>query len=253
MPRPLRTLTQLWIQVQNEAIKAALQPFTLQGAFGKLLDCDVNTIADVNWLSFEMSDLMASKALLPTLTYIFHALEPLFDGRPTLLVLDEAWLFLGHGAFAAKIKDWLKTLRRKNVGVVFATQSLADIAASSIAPSLIESCPTKIYLPSPGALDPETAALYGRFGLNAQQLQLIGTAIPKREYYFTCPDGNRLIDLGLGPVALSVVGSNGKNDQALMSQLLAAHGRAGFAEAFFRAKGQAEIAEALGRQRRDAA
>jgi len=253
MPRRLRTLTQLWIQVQHEAIKAALQPFTLQGAFGKLLDSESNTISDANWLSFEMSDIMQSKALHPTLTYIFHALEGLFDGRPTLLVLDEAWLFLGQGAFAAKIKDWLKTLRRKNVGVVFATQSLADIATSSIAPSLIESCPTKIYLPSPSALDPDGAAQYSRFGLNAKQLQLIAAATPKREYYFTCPDGNRLIDLGLGPVALSVVGSSNKNDQILMSQLLTQHGRAEFAEAFFRAKGLGDIAEALGQLRRAAA
>ena len=197
---------------------------------------------------------MATKAALqPVLTYIFRTLEKRFDGRPTLLVLDEAWLFLDQGAFAAKIREWLKTLRKFNVAVVFATQSLADIARSSIAPALIESCPTRIFLPNPDAYTPQISELYAAFGLNAQQLQLIGTAIPKREYYFTCPDGNRLIDLGLGPVALSVVGSNSKNDQALMSQLLAAHGRAGFAEAFFRAKGQAEIAEALGRQRRDAA
>jgi type IV secretion system protein VirB4 len=253
MPRPMRTLTQLWIQVQHDEIKSALVPFTLQGAFGKLLDSEHNAVSQSNWLAFEMSELMASKALGPTLTYIFHALDRLFDGRPTLLVLDEAWLFLGQGTFAAKIKDWLKTLRRKNVGVVFATQSLADVASSSIAPSLIESCPTKIYLPNPGALDPETGAHYARFGLNAKQLRLIATAQPKREYYFTCPDGNRLIELGLGQVALAVVGSNGKNDQVLMSDLLARHGRAGFAQAFFQAKGLHDIAEALGDLQRAAA
>jgi type IV secretion system protein VirB4 len=253
MPRAMRTLTQLWIQVQHDEIKAALLPFTLQGAFGKLLDSEHNAISCSNWLAFEMSELMASKALSPALTYIFHALDSLFDGRPTLLVLDEAWLFLGQGTFAAKIKDWLKTLRRKNVGVVFATQSLADVASSSIAPSLIESCPTKIYLPNPGALDPETGAHYARFGLNPKQLRLIAAAQPKRDYYVTCPDGERLIDLGLGHVALAVVGSNGKNDQALMTELLARHGRAGFAQAFFRAKGLDDIAEALGEAERAAA
>jgi type IV secretion system protein VirB4 len=254
MPRSLRTLSQLWIQVQSEEIKSALLPFTLQGTFRRLLDADESLIEASNWLAFEMSEIMASKALFPVLTYIFHALDSLFDGRPTLLVLDEAWLFLGQGTFAAKIKDWLKTLRRKNVGVVFATQSLADVASSSIAPSLIESCPTKIYLPNPGALDPETGAHYARFGLNAKQLKLIATAQPKRDYYVTCPDGNRLIDLGLGPVALAVTGSNDKNDQTLMTELLAKHGRDGFAEAFFRAKGLAEIAEAFGEiTQRDAA
>jgi type IV secretion/conjugal transfer VirB4 family ATPase len=253
MPKPLRTLSQLWIQVQNDEVKAALLPFTLQGTFRKLLDANETRIGDGHWLAFEMSEIMASKALAPVLTYVFHALDRLFDGRPTLLVLDEAWLFLGQGAFAARIKDWLKTLRRKNVGVVFATQSLADVASSPIAPSLIESCPTKIYLPNPGALDPETGAHYTRFGLNPKQLRLIAAAQPKRDYYLTCPDGNRLIDLGLGPAALAVAGSNGKNDQTLMSELLARHGQAGFAEAFFRAKGLPDIAEALGELRQAAA
>ncbi|HTK35527.1 MAG TPA: conjugal transfer protein TrbE [Caulobacteraceae bacterium] len=252
-PARLRTLTELWSLVQNIEVKAALQPFTLQGTFGRLLDSELNAISDANWLAFEMSEIMQSKALFPTLTYIFHALDRLFDGRPTLLVLDEAWLFLGQGRFADRIKDWLKTLRRKNVGVVFATQSLADVANSSIAPSLIESCPTKIYLPNPGALDPETGSQYARFGLNAKQLQLIASATPKREYYFTCADGNRLIDLGLGPVALAVVGSNNRNDQTLMTQLLETYGRNGFTEAFFRAKGLPEIADALGHLHRAAA
>ncbi len=253
MPRPLRTLSQLWIQVQNSEIKAALQPFTVQGPFGKLLDAQEIGAFQSHWLAFEMSEIMASKALAPTLTYIFHRLERLFDGRPTLLVLDEAWLFLDEGAFAAKIKDWLKTLRRKNVGVVFATQSLADVARSSIAPSLIESCPTKIYLPNPGALDPETRSLYTRFGLNARQLMLIAAAQPKRDYYFTCPDGNRLIDLGLGTLALTVAGSSGKNDQTLMSELLDRHGPMGFPDAFLRVKGLGDIADAMVELREGAA
>src|SRR3546814_10349446 len=86
-----------------------------------------------------MEELMQEAgAVLPVLTYLFHRLEERFDGRPTLLVLDEAWLFLDNPMFAGRIRDWLKTLRKKNVAVVFATQSLADIAGSSIAPALHE-------------------------------------------------------------------------------------------------------------------
>ncbi len=65
------------------------------------------------------------------LTYLFHRLEERFDGRPTLLILDEAWIFLDHPLFAARIREWLKTLRKKNVAVVFATQSLADMGRPS--------------------------------------------------------------------------------------------------------------------------
>jgi len=90
-----------------------------------------------------MEELMHSKALaLPVLTYLFHKLEARFDGKPTLLVLDEAWAFLDDPVFSERIREWLKVLRKKNVSVIFATQSLADVANSSIAPALIESCPS---------------------------------------------------------------------------------------------------------------
>ena len=51
---------------------------------------------------------MHHKALVPpVLTYLFHRLEARFDGRPTLLILDEAWTFLDDPLFAARIREWL--------------------------------------------------------------------------------------------------------------------------------------------------
>ena len=159
-PRDQRTLTLLAATIQEQAVKSALRPYTLAGPHGHLLDAQDNSRVEARWQTFEMSELMGSKAALqPVLTYIFRTLEQRFDGRPTLLVLDEAWLFLDQGAFAAKIREWLKTLRKFNVAVVFATQSLADIARSSIAPALIESCPTRVFLPNPDAATPQIAAL----------------------------------------------------------------------------------------------
>ncbi|MCZ4287224.1 DUF853 family protein, partial [Marinobacter salarius] len=78
------------------------------------------------------------------LSYLFARFEERFDGAPTLLILDEAWLFLDDPLFAARIRQWLKTLRKKNVSVIFATQSLADIKDSSIAAAIIESCASRI-------------------------------------------------------------------------------------------------------------
>jgi len=193
-----------------------------------------------------MAELMGNRAaLVPVLTYIFRTLEKRFDGRPTLLVLDEAWLFLDQGSFAAKIREWLKTLRKFNVAVVFATQSLADIAGSAIAPALIEGCPTRIFLPNPDAQSPQIAGLYAGFGLNAQQIRIIASATPKREYYYQSSTGNRLFELGLGPLMLAAVGSGSPGDQQLISALLGDFGEAGFAAAFYAAKGQPEVAAFL--------
>ena len=252
-PREQRTLTLLAATVQDQAVKAALTPYTLSGPYGHLLDANQNALRPAPWQTFEMAELMASKsALVPVLTYIFRSLERRFDGRPTLLVLDEAWLFLDQGAFAAKIREWLKTLRKFNVAVVFATQSLADVARSSIAPALIESCPTRVFLPNPDAQTPQIAALYQDFGLNPQQVRIIANATPKREYYYQSTAGNRLFELGLGGLSLAAVGSSSPADQQLISQLLADHDRSEFAERFFAAKGQADVARYLGDQRRAA-
>src|SRR3546814_15256513 len=100
-------------------------------------------------------------------------------------------LFLDNPLFAGRIRDWLKTLRKKNVAVVFATQSLADIAGSSIAPALIESCPQRIFLPNDRALEPQSREAYERFGLTARHVELIAAAQPKPDYSQQSPRGNR--------------------------------------------------------------
>jgi type IV secretion/conjugal transfer VirB4 family ATPase len=245
-PRDQRTLTLLTATIQDRNVKAALQPYTLNGPHGHLLDAQHNMLSNATWQTFEMAELMSNKAALaPVLTYIFRNLEKRFDGRPTLLILDEAWLFLDQGSFAAKIREWLKTLRKFNVAVVFATQSLADIARSSIAPALIESCSTRIFLPNPDAQTPQIAEFYSAFGLNAQQVRIIASATPKREYYYQSSSGNRLFELGLGPLALAAVGASSPGDQQLISAILAEHGAENFAPAYYAAKGHAEVATYL--------
>ena len=53
---------------------------------------------------------------------------------------------LGHPVFRAKIREWLKVLRKANCAVVLATQSLSDAARSGILDVLIESCPDQDFL-----------------------------------------------------------------------------------------------------------
>lgn len=96
-----------------------------------------------------------STAIAPAvLSYLFHRIEARFDGRTSLLIIDEGWLALDDVNFAGQLREWLKTLRKKNASVIFATQSLADIDGSAIAPAIIESCPTRILLPNDRAIEP---------------------------------------------------------------------------------------------------
>ena len=221
---------------------------------GRLLDGSSEQLAATDVLHVEMEELMHHKALVPpVLTYLFHRLEARFDGRPTLLILDEAWTFLDDALFAARIREWLKTLRKKNVAVVFATQSLADIERSTIAPALIESCPTRIFLPNDRALEPQAKSIYERFGLNVRQIEILSTAAPKRDYYAQTARGNRLFELGLGPVALALCGASTPDDHKLIDRCLAEDRNGSFASRFLQAKGLPWAAELLVRSPQPAA
>jgi type IV secretion system protein VirB4 len=234
-PREERTMTGLALLLQSNALRVALQPYTLEGPHGRLLDAAEQQLALADVQCFETEALMGQTgAVAPVLTYLFHRLEERFDGRPTLLILDEAWIFLDHPLFAARIREWLKVLRKKNVAVLFATQSLADIAGSPIAPAIIESCPQRILLPNDRAIEPQGHDIYARFGLNDRQIELIARATPKRHYYLQSARGNRLFELGLGPVALALCGSSDPAAQARIDAILAEHGSDGFAPAFLR-------------------
>jgi len=219
-PPEQRHLTGLRLLVQNAAVQAALQPYTQEGAMGGVFDGAEDRLPLSDLVLFEMEEIMARpKAAAPALLHLFDRLEEQFDGSPSLLILDEAWLFLDSPIFAARIREWLKTLRKKNVAVVFATQSLADIATSSIAPALIESCSTRIYLPNERAFEPQQRQAYERFGLNETEIDLIATAQRKRHYYYASPKGRRLFELALGPVALAFCTASDPDARATIAAL----------------------------------
>jgi type IV secretion system protein VirB4 len=94
-PVEQRTLTGLSVLLQSNALRQALQPYVLGGAHGKLLDADSDRLGSGSVQCFEMEELMHSKAaVLAVLGYLFARFDERFDGAPTLLILDEAWLLI---------------------------------------------------------------------------------------------------------------------------------------------------------------
>lgn len=237
-PVEQRTLTGLSILLQSNPLRQALQPYTLGGPHGRLLDAEEDRLGQASVQCFEMEELMHGKgAVLPVLSYLFRRLEERFDGAPTLLILDEAWVFLDDPAFAGRIREWLKTLRKRNVSVVFATQSLADVQRSTIAPAIIESCASRIFLPNPQATEPQIRSIYEGFGLNARQIGIVAQAQPKRDYYYQSRLGNRVFELGLGSVALAFAAAASPEDQRAIDQVFGDAGPQGFARAWLRHRG----------------
>ena len=241
-----RTLTGLAVLLQSQALKQALAPYCVGGPFGRLLDAESERLGEASFQAFETEGLTGSAAAPAVLSYLFHSIEGRLDGSPTLIIIDEGWLVLDSPAFAAQLREWLKTLRKKNASVVFATQSLADIETSAIAPAIIESCPTRIFLPNDRAVEPQILSIYRRFGLNDRQIEILSRATAKRDYYCQSSRGNRLFELGLGEVALAFAAASSKSDQLAMSRIIEEHGRSGFAVHWLRYRGLHWAAELLG-------
>jgi type IV secretion system protein TrbE len=232
-----RTITGLSVLLQSNALKQALQPYTVGGLWGRLLDAETEHLGQAEVQAFETEGLIGSGAAPTVLSYLFHRIEDRFDGRPTLLIVDEGWLALDDHGFAGQLREWLKTLRKKNASVIFATQSLADIDGSTIAPAIIESCPTRLFLPNERALEPQISAIYRRFGLNDRQIEILSRSTPKRDYYCQSRRGNRLFELGLSEVALAFTAASSKTDQMAIAETVATYGADGFATAWLRGKG----------------
>lgn len=226
-----RNITVFKSAIQHEEARAALQYYTIDGQI-KLLDATKDSLKTGYLQTFEMNWLLAQKPeiYLPVLMYIFDQIESRLEEaagkKPTMIILEEAWLYISHEVFARKLRDWLKTLRKKNARVVFATQSLSDLydpatkSLTSVTAAIMESCPTKIYLPNP-KMESETRELYKKMSLSDRQIEIIGhIGIPKRHYYVVTPEGNRLIDLGFSdakPLALAFVGLSKDNSNKLIS------------------------------------
>lgn len=248
-----RTLSGFAALVQSNVLKRALGPFTLEGPWGRLLDGEFEHLGVAPVQAFETEGLIGTGAAGAVLAHLFHRIEARLDGRPSLIIIDEGWLALDDRGFGSQLREWLKTLRKKNASVIFATQSLADIESSEIAAAIVESCHTRVFLPNDRALEPQIRAIYQRFGLNARQIEILSQAIPKRDYYCQSRHGNRLFELGLGPVALAFCAASSATDQAVIARLLAEHGRDGFAAAWLRHRRLPWAADLLETDRPDAA
>ena len=106
----------------------------------------------------------------PWLMYIFHRIAQSLNGEKSIIMLDEGWKLLDDPVFSVRLKDWLKTIRKQNGIIGFATQSASDALNAKIGDTIIEQSPTQIFLPNPKAGVQEYC--HG-FGLTPKELAVI--------------------------------------------------------------------------------
>jgi type IV secretion system protein VirB4 len=166
-----------------------------------------------------------SRLLAPVLAYYFHIIELSLDGSPVMIVLDEAWKLIDNDLFASHIREWLDYLREKNAMVIFATESLDDIANSKITYSLIEKVATQIYLPNSNVDDNNHGAYQDVFRLNDKELSLL-MSMEVEERQFLLKHGNEAViaKLDLKSMKELLVLSGGEHTEQVMNELIGSVG-----------------------------
>jgi type IV secretion system protein VirB4 len=137
--------------------------------------------------------------------YLFQRVEERLDGTPTIIIIDEGWKALDDEVFAAAIRNWMKTLRKRNAILGFGTQSARDALDSRISSAIIEQAATQIFMPNPRA---QAEDYCDGFGLTQHELDLI-RALPPHARAFLVKHGNHSVvarlDLGSMPDILTVL------------------------------------------------
>jgi len=141
-------------------------------------------------LGFDLTELLDDPVLrTPAMMYLFHRVEERLDGTPTLIVIDEGWKALDDEVFAARIRDWMKTLRKRNAVLGFGTQSARDALESRVSAAIIEQAATQIFMPNPRA---QAADYCDGFGLTEHELSLV-QALPAHAHCFLVKHGNHSV------------------------------------------------------------
>jgi type IV secretion system protein VirB4 len=162
-------------------------------------------------VGFDMTAILDDPALrTPAMMYLFHRVEQRLDGTPAIIVVDEGWKALDDDVFVRRIKDWEKTIRKRNGIVGFATQSARDALDSKIASAIIEQAATQIFMVNPKATHEDYCT---GFGLTEHELDLVRT-LPDNSHCFLIKHGNESVvvrlDLSGEPELLTILSGREK-------------------------------------------
>jgi type IV secretion system protein TrbE len=176
---------------------------------------------------FEMRSLyaMGKRAAAPAIELILQSIAMTLDGQhPCFILIDEGWSFLGDEVSAEWLFDTIRQVRRRNGGLIIASQSLLEIVNSPYRDLLLESCPGKIFLPNAEVHNPDAAfsrEQYYKLGLSPHEVDIIGNATPQRQYYYRSRVGSRLFNLTLGDVGKAICAATGYKDVQRARQIFA--------------------------------
>lgn len=200
LPADQRTIGALRTFLNNtdpEGIAARLRRWERGGPLGWVFD---NVIEDIGFgdfggtgkfIGYDMTDFLDNEEIrTPLMAYLFHRVEQLIDGRRIIIVIDEFWKALQDEGFRDLAQNKLKTIRKQNGLMLFATQSPRDALNSPIAHTIIEQCPTQIFLPNSRG---NHADYVDGFKLTEREYELIARELSVESRRFVLKQGHNSV------------------------------------------------------------
>lgn len=220
-----RTLTALCAHLLDRKLESALD-YYVTGPASQILNGDSNAISYAAFTTFELESLLeyGDKTVVPTVLYLFRQVEKRLDGRPAIIPCDEVWRLFGTPVFAERLRQALKTFRRRNAAVILATQQLSDVSGSTIGQVVFESCPTRILLPNENATQAMRGLYANDLNLSPAQIELLMQMERKRQYLHVVGNRSRVFELDAGPVARAFCGASTRDDLNRIWALVDEHG-----------------------------
>ncbi|HKT85350.1 MAG TPA: VirB4 family type IV secretion/conjugal transfer ATPase, partial [Novosphingobium sp.] len=168
-------------------LHSRLRPWWGEGERAWLFDNEEDlTDLSAATVGFDMTAILDDPIVrTPALLYFFHRVEERLDGSPAIIVVDEGWKALDDDVFVRRIKDWEKTIRKRNGIVGFATQSAQDALESRIASAIIEQAATQIFMINPKA---RAEDYIDGFGLTPHEYELV-RSLPDSSHCFLIKHG----------------------------------------------------------------
>lgn len=200
-------------------LQSRLRPWLDRSDRGWVFDNDQDGLDLSNRIiGFDMTALLDQPAIrTAVMMYLFHRVDERLDGSPAMIMIDEGWKVLDDPVFAARLRDWLKTLRKRNAIVGFGTQSARDALDSKVSSAIVEQTATQIFMPNSRA-KPEDYC--GGFGLSDHELSLVRTLpVHSRCFLIRKPNHSVVVRLDLGqmPDILTILSGRESSVRALDS------------------------------------
>jgi type IV secretion system protein VirB4 len=158
--RQLKHLERLFPPGEDQGcqrIIKALEIWRGEGKFSQLFDNeqDIFEQLDNNIVAFDITNLYENKAevVLPLVMYYFHRFSNWLDGKPAIIVINDAFEIFENQGFNTEILPWLDYLSTKSAICIMTSEIKTGKTIPLWHEEIVRKCATHIFLPNNAAIN----------------------------------------------------------------------------------------------------